>query len=130
MRASAKFNLTISYNPGYQSVLKDLKQSTRQRFLTLEFDYPEAELERFIVIHESGVDEMHATLLVRFAKMTRNLKGSGLEEGASTRLLVHAAKLIVLGIDPLVACNATIVQTLTDDPDILTAIHELASTVF
>lgn len=130
LHASPSFNLTISYNPGYQSVLKDLKQSTRQRFLTLEFDYPEPDLERFIIVHESGVDEQTAILLVRFAKMTRNLKGSGLEEGASTRLLVHAAKLIVRGIEPLEACNATIVQTLTDDPEILTAVHEMASTVF
>lgn len=130
LRASREFNLTISYNPGYQSVLKDLKQSTRQRFLSLEFDYPEAELEQEIVVHESGVNLETARLLVRFAGMTRNLKGSGLEEGASTRLLVHAAKLIVFGIDPLEACDASISQTLTDDPEILTAVQEMAAALF
>ena len=94
LEASAEFCMAISYNPGYQSVLKDLKKSTRQRFIALEFDYPSAELEAAIVAKESGVDAELATRLVKFAVMTRNLKGSGLEEGASTRLLVHAAKLI------------------------------------
>ena len=81
-------------------------------------------------MHESGIDKVSAVSLVRFARMTRNLKGSGLEEGASTRLLVHAAKLIVFGIDPLEACNASVTQTLTDDPEILTAIQEMASSLF
>lgn len=130
LHASDAFNLTISYNPGYQSVLKDLKQSTRQRFLSLDFNYPAEAREQSIIIHESGIDHSHAEKLVRFAGMTRNLKGSGLEEGASTRLLVHAAKLIVFGIDPLDACNASISQTLTDDPEILTAIQEMASSLF
>lgn len=128
--ASDQFNLTISYNPGYQSVLKDLKQSTRQRFLSLEFNYPNEELEQSIITHESGIDPGNAAALVRFAMMTRNLKGSGLEEGASTRLLIHAAKLMVSGVTPLDACNACISQTLTDDPEILTAIQEMASSLF
>ena len=130
LRASASFNLTVSYNPGYQSILKDLKQSTRQRFLTLEFDYPEKDLEQSIVVRESGVDTQVAELLVRFAQMTRNLKGSGLDEGASTRLLVHAAKLIVFGINPLTSCRASITQTLTDDPEVLAAIDEMAAALF
>ncbi len=130
LQAPASFNLSISYNPGYQSVLKDLKQSTRQRFLSLEFSYPEKELERSIVMHESNIDAETADLLVRFGTMTRNLKGSGLEEGASTRLLVHSAKLIAFGIPPLEACNASITQTLTDDPEILTAVQEMASSLF
>ncbi len=130
LHAPDSFNLTISYNPGYQSVLKDLKQSTRQRFLSLEFDYPENELEQSILMHEAKVDREIASTLVRFGVMTRNLKGSGLEEGASTRLLVHAAKLIVFGIAPLDACNASITQTLTDDPENLTAIREMASSLF
>ena len=128
--ASDHFNLTISYNPGYQSVLKDLKQSTRQRFLSLEFDYPNEKLEQSIIVHEAGIDPANAATLVRFAIMTRNLKGSGLEEGASTRLLVHAAKLMVYGVAPLDACNSCISQTLTDDPEILTAIQEMASSLF
>jgi len=91
LQADDRFCLAISYNPGYQSVLKDLKQSTRQRFVSIEFDYPTASLETEIVSKESGLDADMAAKLVKYAGMTRNLKGSGLEEGASTRLLVHAA---------------------------------------
>jgi len=90
LEATEDFCLAISYNPGYQSVLKDLKQSTRQRFVALEFDYPSAELESRIVKAEAGIEQALAERLVKFARMTRNLKGNGLEEGASTRLLVHA----------------------------------------
>jgi nitric oxide reductase NorQ protein len=130
LEAADDFCLTISYNPGYQSVLKDLKQSTRQRFVALEFDYPGPELERKIVATESGVDAPLADKLVRFARMTRNLKGSGLDEGASTRLLVHAGKLIAAGIDPVVACQSAIAQAVTDDADMLSAMQELSSSVF
>ncbi|GAB4345620.1 MAG: MoxR family ATPase [Gammaproteobacteria bacterium] len=128
--AAPGFTLVISYNPGYQSVLKDLKQSTRQRFVALEFDYPKAELEAQIVIAESGVEPGIAQGLVRFAHMTRNLKGGGLEEGASTRLLVHAARLIHGGIPPQRACRTAVAQALTDDPELLAAIHDFASAVF
>jgi nitric oxide reductase NorQ protein len=124
------FCLAISYNPGYQSVLKDLKQSTRQRFVALEFDYPSAELEARIVGTESGIEPGLAAQLVKFAEMTRNLKGSGLEEGASTRLLVHAAKLIKSGVDPVVACRSSIAQALTDDAEMLIAVNELSASVF
>ncbi len=130
LEASAEFCLAISYNPGYQSVLKDLKQSTRQRFVALEFDYPEPELERRIVASESGVDAALAEKLVRFAHMTRNLKGSGLDEGASTRLLVHAAKLIASGVNPVTACQSAVAQAVTDDPDMLAAIQELSASLF
>ncbi len=130
LRAGAQFNLSISYNPGYQSVLKDLKQSTRQRFVALSFDYPKPSVEASIVAHESGVGQIEADALVRFARMTRNLKGSGLEEGASTRLLVHAAKLIVSGIDPVDACNSAVTETLTDDPEIMVSIQEMATSLF
>ncbi|MCB1752875.1 MAG: CbbQ/NirQ/NorQ/GpvN family protein [Gammaproteobacteria bacterium] len=128
--APPEFCLAISYNPGYQSVLKDLKQSTRQRFVALEFDYPKADLEAVIVARESGLDRQTADLLVRFAAMTRNLKGSGLEEGASTRLLVHAAKLIVSGVTPVSACRSAIAQALTDDQEMLAAVNELSSSIF
>jgi len=101
LEAPKEFCMAISYNPGYQSVLKDLKQSTRQRFIALEFDYPDAATEQKIVENETGVDANTAKLLVKFAQMTRNLKGSGLDEGASTRLLVHAGKLIVTGVNPV-----------------------------
>jgi len=111
-------------------VLKDLKQSTRQRFVALEFSYPAPELERKIVITEAGVDAETAEKLVKFAHMTRNLKGSGLEEGASTRLLVHAAKLIASGIAPTTACRTAIAEALTDDPEMLAAVQELSSSLF
>ena len=130
LEANDDFCMAISYNPGYQSVLKDLKQSTRQRFIALEFDYPSAVLEQKIIIKESGISAEYAQSLTKFAKMTRNLKGSGLDEGASTRLLVHAAKLIVSGIDPVEACRAAIGQALTDDIDMIAAVNELSATLF
>lgn len=130
LRASKEFCLTISYNPGYQSVLKDLKQSTRQRFVAIEFNYPLADLEKTIVMQESGLDDDTAGKLVKFAGMTRNLKGSGLEEGASTRLLVHAGKLMASGIQPREACRAACSEALTDDPEMLTAVNELGASLF
>ena len=130
LSAPAEFCLAISYNPGYQSVLKDLKQSTRQRFVSIEFTYPGADLETDIIVRESGLDADTAAKLVKYAGMTRNLKGSGLEEGASTRLLVHAAKLMVAGIAPRTACRGAIAETLSDDPDMLTAINELGASLF
>jgi len=128
--APPEFCLVISYNPGYQSVLKELKQSTRQRFVALEFDYPEPGLEARIVERETGLDGAQAVKLVKFARMTRNLKGSGLDEGASTRLLVHAAKLIVSGIDPRDACTGAVSEALTDDPEMLAAVKELSGSLF
>jgi nitric oxide reductase NorQ protein len=130
LEAPDDFCLAISYNPGYQSVLKDLKQSTRQRFVALEFDYPDAVLEQKIVEKESGIDAVQARQLVKFAHMTRNLKGQGLDEGASTRLLVHAARLMVSGIEPVTACRSAIAQTLTDDADMLSAVNELSASLF
>ena len=130
LEAPPEFCMAISYNPGYQSVLKDLKQSTRQRFVALEFNYPEASIEQKIIEKETGADSDTAKLLVKFAHMTRNLKGSGLDEGASTRLLVHAGKLIVSGVNPVTACSSCISQALTDDAEMLTAVNELSSSVF
>ena len=130
LEASGKFCLAISYNPGYQSVLKDLKQSTRQRFVALNFDYPRADLEARIVMKETGVEQEMAERLVKFAQMTRNLKGSGLEEGASTRLLVHAGKLMKSGVDPVLACRTSVSEALTDDEEMLLAINELSASVF
>jgi nitric oxide reductase NorQ protein len=130
LQAPPEFCLAISYNPGYQSVLKDLKQSTRQRFVALEFDYPSPDLERRIVARESSLTEEMAQRLVKFAGMTRNLKGSGLEEGASTRLLVHAGKLMASGIDPSIACRGAVAQALTDDPEMVAAIEEMSASLF
>lgn len=130
LTAAPEFCMALSYNPGYQSVLKELKPSTRQRFVALNFDYPEAGLEATIVARESGVDDSTAAQLVSFAAMTRNLKGSGLDEGASTRLLVHAGKLIATGIAPAIACRTAISEALSDDPEMLTAVVELSAAVF
>ena len=130
LEAEDDFCLAMSYNPGYQSVLKDLKQSTRQRFVALEFDYPDARIEQKILENEAGIDSDLAKSLVKFAHMTRNLKGSGLDEGASTRLLVHAALLIKDGINPVAACRSSIAQALTDDPERLSAINELSASLF
>jgi nitric oxide reductase NorQ protein len=130
IEAGPEFCLAISYNPGYQSVLKDLKQSTRQRFVALEFDYPSSALEAKILVNETDIDQGMAEQLIKFAQMTRNLKGSGLDEGASTRLLVHAAKLITTGVNPVVACRSCIAEALTDDAEMLTAVHELGAAVF
>ncbi|MGV1099351.1 AAA family ATPase [Thiovibrio sp. JS02] len=130
LTAPPEFMMAISYNPGYQSVLKDLKQSTRQRFVSLEFRYPPSDLEAAIVKEESGLDQESAERLVRLAGMTRSLKDSGLQEGASTRLLIHAGKLIKSGIDERTACRATITETLTDDHEMLAAIEEMVSSLF
>jgi nitric oxide reductase NorQ protein len=130
VHAADGFMLVISYNPGYQSVLKELKQSTRQRFIALNFDYPVPEVEADIIMHETGIPRDTANKLVKFAGMTRNLKGNGLDEGASTRLLVHAGTLIVTGIHPATACRAAIAQALTDEDEMLSAVQELFSSVF
>jgi len=130
LHAPPEFALAMSYNPGYQSVLKELKQSTRQRFVAIEFNYPGAELEKKIIVAETGIGADTADKLIRLAEMTRNLKGNGLDEGASTRLLVHAGKLIVNGVAARGACNGAIAEALTDDPEMLRAINELAASLF
>jgi len=130
LHAPKEFVLAMSYNPGYQSVLKELKQSTRQRFVAIEFNYPGAALEKKIIAAETGLDAGVAESLIRLAEMTRNLKGNGLDEGASTRLLVHAGKLMAKGIPARAACGGAIAEALTDDPEMLRAINELAASLF
>ena len=130
LEADSGFMLIISYNPGYQSIMKDLKPSTRQRFISLEFNYPAEENEVEIVTQESKVDVEEAGRLVRLARMTRNLKEKGLDEGASTRLLIHAGKLIVSGIDPKAACRVAITHTLTDDPEMQLSMDEIIGSLF
>ncbi len=130
LHAAPEFLLVISYNPGYQSVLKDLKQSTRQRFLALEFTYPGRELETEIIKHESEIDAPTAGRLVSFGDKTRNLVSAGLSEGASTRLLIHAAKLIHSGVDPKIACEVAISGTLTDDHEMIRALSEIIQSIF
>lgn len=118
LHAHPDFQLVISYNPGYQTLMKDLKQSTKQRFTAFDFDYPEAALETRIVAEETGMDEAMAAKLVKIAGVARNLKGHGLDEGISTRLLVYAATLIKDGVEPVDACRMALVRPITDDADI------------
>lgn len=129
LNAPEDFMLVISYNPGYQSVLKDLKQSTRQRFLSLEFDYPNADAETKIVSHEGGINEATARDLVKIGEKVRNLKGHGLEEGVSTRLLVYAAQMIARGVEPVTACEIAIASPITDDSELQRSIREIVTTV-
>jgi len=128
--ADPSFMLAVSYNPGYQSVLKDLKPSTRQRFVSLSFNYPPPDLEQKIVVTESGIEPALARQLVKLAQMTRGLKESGLPEGASTRLLIQAAQLHHDGVDIAEACRAGITHSLTDDPDMLGAMDDMIASLF
>jgi len=130
VKAHPDFQIVISYNPGYQSLMKDLKQSTKQRFGGLDFDYPETETETEIVAHESGVDKEIAEKLVQIAHRSRNLKGHGLDEGMSTRLLVYAAQLVSKGIEPQAACQMALVTPLTDDPDMRDTLAAAVNTYF
>ncbi|MCG5501935.1 CbbQ/NirQ/NorQ/GpvN family protein [Ectothiorhodospira lacustris] len=130
VRAHPDFQLVISYNPGYQSLMKDLKQSTKQRFGALDFEYPEADLEAEIVAHETGVSTQVAKKLVSVAERARNLKGHGLDEGISTRMLVHAGSLIARDVEPLAACRMALVRPLTDDPDMRDALDAAVTTFF
>ena len=125
LQAHPDFQLVVSYNPGYQRLLKDLKPSTKQRFVAIDFHYPAPAIETAIVQHESGVPQAMAALLVRIAGKMRNLKGHGLEEGASTRMLVYAGTLMSKDIPPLAACSMALVQPITDDPAMLEALHNV-----
>ena len=124
------FQLVISYNPGYQSLMKDLKQSTKQRFGAIDFDYPDAEVESDIIMHETKVDKATAEKLVQIAHRARNLKGHGLDEGISTRLLTYAGTLIAKGIAPKAACQMTLVRPITDDPDMRDTLDAAINTYF
>jgi nitric oxide reductase NorQ protein len=130
IEASDGFLLVISYNPGYQSALKDLKHSTRQRFIAIEFGYPPRELEKEIIKHESGVSDEFADDLAKLGEKIRNLKDHGLQEVASTRLLIYAGKLIVQGIAARRACQAAIVWAVTDSPEVQKSIEEVAFSIF
>ncbi|MFK8032956.1 MAG: CbbQ/NirQ/NorQ/GpvN family protein [Hyphomicrobiales bacterium] len=121
--AHPDFFLVISYNPGYQSVVKDLKESTKQRFAALDFAHADPELETKIIIREAGVSNDIAAQLVRIATVSRNLSNNGLEEGASTRTLIRAGKLISRGIPVADACDMAIIVPLTDDVHVRTALR-------
>ena len=130
VEAHPDFQLVISFNPGYQSLMKDLKQSTKQRFAALEFDYADAATERAILGRETGVAEAVAGRLVDIAQRARALKGHGLEEGISTRLLVYAARLIVRGVAPGEACRMALVRPITDDADIRSTLEHAIDLAF
>ena len=128
--AADGFLLVVSYNPGYQNAVKDLKHSTRQRFVALEFDFPDEEHESKIIQHESGCEDEHAGLLAALGGKIRNLREHGLEEGASTRVLIYAAKLINEGISPRRACQVAVTWGITDDAQVQRSIDEVVSSIF
>jgi len=130
IEAHPDFQLVISYNPGYQSLMKDLKQSTKQRFVGMDFEYPETKVEVEIVTKEANVDNETAAKLVKIGETARNLKGHGLDEGISTRLLVYAANLMAEGIKPTAACRMALVRPITDDADIRSTLDHAIDTVF
>jgi len=130
IRANPRFLLVVSYNPGYQSMLKDLKISTRQRFAAIDFSYPAPELEARIIAGESGVDDRVARDLALLGERARNLGERELEEGPSTRLLIYAARLIGEGVEPRRACETAVVSAVSDDPVMQQAIRDLVAAVF
>ncbi len=130
IEADDRFLLCISYNPGYQSALKDLKHSTRQRFISIEFNYPPRDIESEIVQREAGCDAETADALAKLGEKIRNLKEHGLQEGASTRLLIYAGRLMSEGISARRACQVAIVWTLTDEPELQRSIEEVVSSIF
>ena len=128
--ANDQFLLVISYNPGYQSAVKDLKHSTRQRFVALEFTYPELEAEAQIVEKESGCTAETAMALARLGEKIRHLRDHGLQEGVSTRLLIYAGKMIAQGIPPRRACEVSVVWALTDDQEVQRSAQEVVFSIF
>ncbi|HMV22145.1 MAG TPA: CbbQ/NirQ/NorQ/GpvN family protein [Rhodocyclaceae bacterium] len=130
LHAPANFMLVVSYNPGYQNLLKGLKPSTRQRFVSMRFDFPSAEREQSILLGETGCDADLAKRLVGIGKAFRALKDRDLEEVASTRLLVYAATLIKSGFDVTAACRAALVESLTDDEETVEALMEIVNATF
>ncbi len=130
IEAHPDFMLVVSYNPGYQNVLKGMKPSTKQRFISMEFSYPKPDIEKEVIIKESNVSEELATKLVSIATKIRNLTDTDIQEAVSTRLLVYAAKLMVKGFDPYQACIHSIVQSLSDEEDVLEVLEKLISLHF
>ena len=130
IEADDRFLLVISYNPGYQSAVKDLKQSTRQRFISIEFDYPPPNIEKTIIQKESSCNSDHAENLSKLGDKVRNTTEHGLSEGVSTRLLIYAGKLIVSGIPPRRACEVAVVWGISDDQEIQESLREVVSSIF
>lgn len=130
VEANDGFLLVISYNPGYQSALKDLKHSTRQRFIAIEFDYPPREQEAKIIVHEAGCSKEAAMDLAKLGEKVRNLREHGLGEGVSTRLLVYAGRLMANGVAPRRACQVAVTWALTDDSEVQRSIEEVVTSIF
>lgn len=130
VEAADSFLLVVSYNPGYQNVLKDLKHSTRQRFVALDFQFPEPEREAKIIEHESGVDAENAMQLAKLGHKVRNLREHGLKEGASTRVLIYAGRLIKEGIAPRRACHVAVTWGITDDVQVQRSLDEVVAAIF
>jgi nitric oxide reductase NorQ protein len=130
VEAAESFLLVVSYNPGYQNALKDLKHSTRQRFVALEFHFPAPDREAKIIAHESGVDEANAFQLAKLGHKVRNLREHGLKEGASTRVLIYAGRLIKEGIAPRRACHVAVTWGITDDPQVQRSLDEVVAAIF
>ncbi|QEL65862.1 nitric oxide reductase chaperone [Oryzomicrobium terrae] len=130
LEAPDDFMLVVSYNPGYQNLMKSLKPSTRQRFVALTFDFPAAEREEAILVGEADIDRDLARRLVGIGRAFRALKDRDLEEVASTRLLVYAATLIHAGLEPLAACRAALVEPLSDDAETVEALMEIVAATF
>ena len=130
IQAHPDFMLVVSYNPGYQNVLKGMKPSTKQRFLSLTFDYPEAEAEKEIIIKESKCEKEIAIKLVNIAHEIRNLSDTDIQEAVSTRLLIYAAKLIQNGFNEYEACMHSIVESLSDEDEVLEVLEKLVSLHF
>lgn len=125
LKAAPEFMLVVSYNPGYQNLLKGMKPSTRQRFVAMRFDYPDLETETHIIQKETGLDQSVSIQLIELAHALRALKDHDLEESASTRLLVYAGTLIKNGFDPISACRAAIVEPLSDDEETVAALMDV-----
>jgi len=130
VEAADNFLLVVSYNPGYQNVLKDLKHSTRQRFVALDFQFPDPEREAKIIAHESGVDADNAAQLAKLGHKVRNLREHGLKEGASTRVLIYAGRLIKEGIAPRRACHVAVTWGITDDVQVQRSLDEVVAAIF
>tara|TARA_B100000214_G_scaffold176442_1_gene126888 strand:+ start:96 stop:944 length:849 start_codon:yes stop_codon:yes gene_type:complete len=130
IQADDGFLLVVSYNPGYQNAVKDLKHSTRQRFVAIEFDFPDVDRETKIIAHESGLEEGMSNQLAVLGQKIRNLREHGLEEGASTRLLIYAARLIKQGISPKRACQVALTWGITDELQIQETVDQIVSSIF
>ncbi len=130
LHAPKEFMLVVSYNPGYQNILKSLKPSTRQRFVSISFDFPPPDIETQIVTTESGLPEQDCARLVQLAQQLRRLKDVDLEEVVSTRLLIYCATLMKSGLDPFQATEAALVESLCDDPDVKAGLSELIQAVY